>query len=326
MPKVSIIVPFINGEKYLRNCIDNLIKINYYNFEIILVDDGSIDNSKRIINECIDSKKEIINDKNIKIMYYYFKDNTIGVGKARNYGIEKAKGKYLMFVDVDDFIDKNLLSSLEKYIDQNIDLIKYKMKIVSLEEKNNKKRINMLEKTNGPIFEKTSGENAFNKLCFSDKYFDSPCLYLIKKEYIIKNNFKFPENMYHEDFGLIPILVACATSIISTNIYGYKYIQTKNSIMRNKNYDNTLRKANNKIKHYIDMNNNIKRITLSNVTKQNMKQYYTNSVILSLKGLKRQDKKLLKEKIKKLKMIDNIKAKNLKQIIKKQLLKIWIYY
>ena len=325
MPKVSIIVPFINGAKYLRKCLESLIKINYYDFEILLVDDSSIDNSKNIIFECINNKKELINKKNIKINYYYLKDNTIGAGKARNYGIEKSKGKYLMFVDVDDYIDKNLLANLEKYIEQDIDLIKYKMEIVEIEEKiEEKKKIKMQKETKGPVFKKIPGERAFNKLCFLDKYFDSPCLYLIKKEYIQKNNYKFPENIYHEDFGLIPLLVASANTVISTNIYGYKYVQTRNSIMRNKSYDILLEKANNKIKHYIDMNNRIQKITLTDDTKQNMKKYYINSVLLALKGLKKEDKKILKEKIKKLKMIDNIKTTNIKQKIKKQLLKIWI--
>ena len=124
MHKVSIIVPFINGEKYIKKCLDNLINIKYSDYEIILIDDSSIDNSKKSIEEFVKNVEDKLDKNNLKIKYYYLEDNTIGVGKARNYGIEKANGKYLMFVDVDDYIDEDLLVTLEKYMQLDIDLIK----------------------------------------------------------------------------------------------------------------------------------------------------------------------------------------------------------
>ena len=330
MHKVSIIVPFINGEKYIKKCLDNLINIKYSDYEIILIDDSSIDNSKKSIEEFVKNVEDKLDKNNLKIKYYYLEDNTIGVGKARNYGIEKANGKYLMFVDVDDYIDEDLLVTLEKYMQLDIDLIKYKMEIIEEENikeiKGQKKKSKNKKETDGPIFDIITGEEAFNKLCFNDKYFDSPCLYLIKKEYIEKNNFIFPENMYHEDFGLLPILIASANKVISTKENGYYYVQTNNSIMRNNSYEKTLTKMNNKIKHYINMIKVIEKTNLSIKTKTNMKTYYTNSILKDLKSIKKEEKAIFKEKIKKLQLIDNLKEDNIKQIIKKVFLKVWINY
>lgn len=310
MPTVSIIIPFFNGEKYLKNCVQNIRKQKYQDFEIILIDDGSNDNSKDII-------KQYVNDP--KIRYYYLPKETVGVGKARNYGIQVAQGKYIMFVDVDDYINEDLLENLRKYINQGVDIIKYKMKIINSGQKE--------IKCSGPVFNTISGEEAFNRLCFKDKYFDSPCLYLIKKELFSHTNLNFKENMYHEDFGLIPILISKSKTVISTEIYGYLYIQSEESIMRNKDYQKKLKKVNDKIEHYKNMLRFLeadklgKSTNLSNKTIQNMKIYYTNSVILSLKDLKRKDRIIFEQKINELHMIDNLKADNIRQFIKKCILR-----
>ena len=89
---ISIIVPIYNSEKYLNKCIDSLINQTEKNIEIILVNDGSTDNSEEIIKE--------YKDKRIK----YYKNKNQGIGKTRNFGIEQATGSYIMFVDSDDYI------------------------------------------------------------------------------------------------------------------------------------------------------------------------------------------------------------------------------
>ncbi len=294
MPSVSIIVPYKNGEKYLERCIKKIKEQEYKDYEIILIDDSSDDNSKDVI-------EKYRNDEKIK--YYYLEDNTIGVGKARNYGIEKATGKYIMFVDVDDYIEKKLLINIEKYMKLNIDVIKYKLMI--------DEKVKVYE----PIFDVVSGKEAFSKLCFDDKYFDSPCLYLMKKEYLIKNSMRFEENMYHEDFGLVPFIVLNAKTVVAPNIVGYHYIQTEDSIMRNKDYGKTVIKVKNKFEYYEK---------IKNTNCQKIKEYYTNSIILSLKDLKKDERKFYEKKIMKNKMIKNLRVHNFKQFIKKLVLNISI--
>lgn len=92
MNKVSLIVPVYNTSKYLEKCINSLINQTLKDIEIIIINDGSTDNSEKIIKK--------FNDKRIK---YIAKQNE-GIGKTRNLGIEKATGEYLAFVDSDDYL------------------------------------------------------------------------------------------------------------------------------------------------------------------------------------------------------------------------------
>ena len=94
---ISIVVPLYNVENYLKECIDSILTQSYHNLEIILVDDGSTDNSGKI---CDNYAKK---DSRIKVIH---KENG-GASDARNYGIKEAKGKYIQFTDSDDFYDKN---------------------------------------------------------------------------------------------------------------------------------------------------------------------------------------------------------------------------
>ena len=297
MPKISIIVPFNNGKNYLERCLKNLSKIEY-DYEIILVDDFSKDNSEQI------AKKY----NNIK--YFYTNEETTGVGNARNLGIEKASGKYIMFVDVDDTIEKDLFRNLQKYVNQDIDMIKYKMKIIKDKE----------FYVDGPIFEVTNGKEAFNKLCFKDKYLDSPCLYLIKKELFERTNLCFEKNVYHEDFGLIPLLLVNAKTVVSTVIYGYNYFQSENSIMRNEDYSKQIKKVNDKLFLYEQLKKKIDGMKLKQNTIDNLLEYYTNSIILAIKDLRKEDRIIYEKRIKEKGLLKNLKVKNLKQIIKKIML------
>ncbi|MCB8516908.1 glycosyltransferase, partial [Enterococcus durans] len=98
MCEISIIVPIYNVEQYLRKCVDSILAQTFTDFEVILVDDGSPDNSGAICDEYakLDSRVRVIHKENG------------GLSDARNAGIEIAKGKYLGFVDSDDFIDKDM--------------------------------------------------------------------------------------------------------------------------------------------------------------------------------------------------------------------------
>ncbi len=96
-PKISIIVPCYNAQDYISKCVDSIINQTYKYIEIILIDDGSSDNTKRIIENYATKDKRII---------VISKDNG-GISETRNLGIQKAEGKYLMFIDNDDWIDHN---------------------------------------------------------------------------------------------------------------------------------------------------------------------------------------------------------------------------
>lgn len=105
--KVSIIIPVYNCEKYLKKCVDSILEQTYDNFELLLVNDGSTDNSLEVCKSFKDKRIKVINKKNG------------GASSARNAGLDKASGDYVMFVDSDDFIHQNtvkeLYNNLKKY-------------------------------------------------------------------------------------------------------------------------------------------------------------------------------------------------------------------
>lgn len=112
-PLVSIIVPIYNSSKYLSACIDSIIKQTYHNLEILLIDDGSTDDSFKIASTFAE------NDPRIKV----FHQKNAGQSSARNLGLQKATGEYISFVDSDDLLKSSFISSLLKpFNDQNTSL------------------------------------------------------------------------------------------------------------------------------------------------------------------------------------------------------------
>lgn len=104
--KISVVINFHNGEKYLEKCIESVLNQNYKNFEVILWDNASIDSSKKII--------EKFEDEKIKYFRHSSKENLY---KARNRAVEVSSGELIAFLDCDDWWDKNYLSSKEKFFD-----------------------------------------------------------------------------------------------------------------------------------------------------------------------------------------------------------------
>ena len=110
---VSIIVPIYNVENYLRQCLDSIQKQTYQNFECLLINDGSPDNSADICREYVEKDSR----------FQYFEKENGGLSDARNHGIRKSKGSYLTFVDSDDWIDSSYLETLyELIIKHNADV------------------------------------------------------------------------------------------------------------------------------------------------------------------------------------------------------------
>lgn len=301
MPKVSIIIPVYNCEKNIGRCIESVIKQEMQDFELVVVNDGSTDNTEKHVLD----KKDFLGEK----LKYYYKKNT-GVADTRNYGLEKATGEYIMYIDSDDYIDKKLLLKQEKNMEEHIDVIKFQM--IKVDENGNKIELNKC-----PFFSVTSGQEAFNELYYQDVIMDSPCVYLIKRQYLLANNFRFTNGTYHEDFGLIPIIVANAGSVVSTEVYGYYYVQSANSIMRNADTSKTIKKMKDSFLHYDNMLNMIQTQELSDFTKDNLKLYYTNSILIKIEELPKDLQKQFIKEFKKRKMKKNIKIRNIKQLIKR---------
>ena len=114
-PLISVIIPMYNAENVIERCLNSIVSQTYKNLEIIIIDDGSTDKSADI---CDSYAK---NDKRVKVIH---KGNA-GVSAARNVGLEKATGEYIMFVDADDWIDKKFCETMMQYVvEYNVKLVK----------------------------------------------------------------------------------------------------------------------------------------------------------------------------------------------------------
>ena len=115
--ELSIIIPVYNAEKFLDECLNSVKKIKNINFECLMIDDGSTDSSKEICKKYVDEKFK-----------YMFKENS-GVSSTRNYGMEKAKGEYILFLDADDYLNEDIEEILMEAINSKSDFVVFDYKI-----------------------------------------------------------------------------------------------------------------------------------------------------------------------------------------------------
>ena len=204
MVKVSIIVPVYNTAKYLSMCIESLINQTLKDIEIILINDGSTDESESIIKK--------YKDKRIK---YIFKKNE-GIGKTRNLGIEKTNGEYLAFIDSDDYIEPNFCEVMyNKAIKDECDIVicdYYKdinerleeVKFASFKDTNLKENPEIINLINlGPcnkIYKKDLFKNQKNRFVENLKYEDAPfvCRLLLSAKKIGKIDECLAHYVIHE--------------------------------------------------------------------------------------------------------------------------------
>lgn len=216
---ISIIVPIYNMEKYLDKCINSIINQTYKNIEIILVDDGSTDKSSKIINKY----KKL--DKRIKA---YYKKNG-GLSDARNYGIDKATGEYIGFIDSDDYIEKNMYETLyNNIIKYNADISVVGFNVVY--ESSDINRVKYQEVTDK--LEIYNRKEAFDLLFDANKFGNFAWNKLYKKE--LFKNIKYPLGKKMEDLGTTYKLVEISNKIVYEPLKLYNYFQRSGSIMNNK--------------------------------------------------------------------------------------------
>ncbi len=210
--KLSFIIPTYNCEKYIKKCLNSILnqKTNI-KYEIIIVDDGSKDNTKKEVSKFL--------NKYSKVKYYFQKHK--GVSYARNFGISKSVGEYISFVDADDIISENFFVNLEKEFQKDFDILKTKVECLDLNKYDGRFEL--------PIFNKLNGSSALLKFCKKNKIFAIPWSYIIKRDYFLKNKFRFKTNSLYEDYLLIPLVLAKADNIRSVNWYGYIYIKRNSS-------------------------------------------------------------------------------------------------
>ncbi|MBU3180711.1 glycosyltransferase family 2 protein [Clostridium psychrophilum] len=226
MYKISIIIPIYNTEKYLNRCLDSVINQTLKDIEIILIDDGSTDNSLKICKEYNS------NDKRIKLIH---KKNE-GVSKARNIGLSYATGEYISFIDADDWVEPNMLEELYNliipnntefcmcnYIKENNGGSIYMNSNISKKVLNGNNIKNFLLI---PLIEREDNEKEHTLAGFR-----GPCGKLFKREVIEKHNIKFEnELIIGEDFLFnLEFLIHVNKAIVNEKFY-YHYFTNSNSL------------------------------------------------------------------------------------------------
>lgn len=295
--KYSIIVPAYNTEKYIDKCLKSIFSNTYKNFEVIIVNDGSTDKTEDIINKYIKKYDNII----------YIKQKNMGLSLARNNGVKKATGDYLLFIDSDDYVEKNLLENINKNID-DLDVLRYQLNIVF-----NDKIIPYGEKE----FNVTNGIDAFEKIV-RYKFIEMAALYVINRKYYLDNNFMFEKDVYHEDYGLLPLVIATAKKVKSINYLGYNYVQRDGSIMSSNDTEKMKKKMDDMLFLFTKAIKYLDNIPYS----QNVKSFYANSIIDKYNSLSDKLKKEYIKKIKDLKVISYLSNDSFKRKIKKILYEI----
>lgn len=220
-PIISIIVPVYNVEPYIRPCIDSILNQTFSDIEVILVNDGSTDNSGVICDEYAN------NDERVKVIHKEYG----GVSSARNVGIQNASGYYIGFVDGDDRISKDMYKELHRLsVSTNSDIAICKLgrvingQLINQEHNHYVKELEhmeaMKELFKGVLYRFSLCNKLFHRKCFKD---------------II-----FPEGRIHEDLSTTYKLFANANKAIYTNKIGYIYVKRENSILTSKYHEKRL--------------------------------------------------------------------------------------
>lgn len=297
--KYSIIIPVYNVEEYLDRCLKSILNQTYSNYEVIIVNDGSPDNSDNIIKSY---EKE---DKRFK----GYKKVNGGLSDARNYGLKYATGDYLIFIDADDYIENNYLEKVNDVLEKNkdIDVLKFKIKLVD-EGKNLIRMENGLNK---------EGVTSFEELVKLE-FLEPAWSYVYKLSFWKENNFTYLKGMIHEDFGLTPEILMKANKIYYLNSYLYNYVQRNGSIMSSNNKEKLHKKAYDMLYQY----DRLIKINYNKDTKV-YKSFLANALISKTNTLDKDEQKKYKEELRKRKVIDNLIDDTLKRKIKKIIYKIF---
>ena len=211
-PLISIIVPIYNLVKYLPKCVESILNQTFKVFELILVNDGSTDNSGEICDKYsyIDDRVKVVHKKNA------------GVSSARNAGLYLAQGEYIGFVDPDDYIEKDMFEILYNLCEKNnadISICK------------NCREINgLLDKKNETIYVKElKNEDAVREVFKANLYRFALWNKLCKKKCF--EDIIFPEGRIHEDLSVTYKVIANANKVMFTNYIGYIYVKREESIL-----------------------------------------------------------------------------------------------
>lgn len=220
----SVIIPVYNSKRYIGECITSIMSQTFYYYEVIIIDDGSDDGSSTIINELI------ANDKRF---HYYYQSNQ-GVSAARNNGLKKVNGKYVIFIDSDDYIDINSFSTFYSFI------IKFDPDILMCGTKqiDNKILIDNYSKLSNYFSPDTLyfGEDVYKIMLENKSFVPMVCNNIYKYDIIVSDKIIF-QNIIYEDALWIIDLLFNNPKVLIVDFDFYYYRRHKYSITRSSSFD-----------------------------------------------------------------------------------------
>ncbi|MBQ2986137.1 MAG: glycosyltransferase family 2 protein [Tyzzerella sp.] len=280
--KFSVIIPVYNVEKYIRKCLDSVLSQTYCNYEVIVVNDGSTDDSQSIIEEYANKDTRICG---------YMKENG-GLSDARNYGLQYVTGEYIVFLDSDDYLETGLLQHLYDVLSAggHVDLIRYSFQKVDEDG-------NILQKIISQDYKNLKLDDIVGKILETD-YVEPAWSYAYRTVFFVKNGFKYPKGYYHEDYGLTPYIILKAKSVSSSSYIGLNYVQRAGSIMNSGAYEKEVRKAEDVLELYLKLKKRIEDLTVTEKNKQMMLGFMSRVLLEKTMVLEKKDRHVFIEKIK----------------------------
>lgn len=219
MPKASVVVPVYNVKEYLIKCVNSILAQTESDFELLLIDDGSTDDSGKLCDTLAES------DNRIRVIH----QENRGLGGARNTGSQAAAGDWLMYVDSDDWIEPE---TLERAITagerENAEMVVFGMRTV--DENGNVGQV---------IVEDMPKNTALSVKERKDILLIAPSAAnkIFRREWLLGTGIEFPSRVWYEDIRTTPKLMIASTSIVFIDFVGYNYFQRSGSIMNSSNIE-----------------------------------------------------------------------------------------
>ena len=206
-PLLTVVIPVYNVEKYLKRCLESILSQEWKCYDILLIDDGSSDNSPQICDDYV---------KEYDFISVIHKENS-GLSEARNTGILHAKGEYVYFPDSDDWIEPQTFVELAEELEsREFDIISFNREFVKSEEE-----IILSEPKTDQVYK---GKEAFVKMLKHSYITGFANDKIYKKSLFVDNNISFPKGKYYEDLGTNYKLFLSAKNVFATNQKYYHYL------------------------------------------------------------------------------------------------------
>lgn len=303
--KLSFIVPIYNVEQYLRKCIDSLLNQDIDNYEIILVDDGSIDACPEICDEYSQLK---IEDRRLKISVIH--QPNAGLSAARNTGITAAKGEYICFVDSDDYWQHNVLAGLFAQMERdNLDVLRFRLQYVNPQYE----VYNPYKKD--PFRGNDYSEEPTDGVSFLNSRMNTQCYawtFILKRELL--DGCLFTPGIYFEDTDWTPRMLVRAKRVASTETIVYNYLMREGSITNAVSRSKQQKVLDDKMRLVAEMQKQSKNLQEKGLDNRWFARMIADTVISIMSILSTQFYKERKDYLEKLKQIGvyPLKSKNAK--------------